>query len=184
MKSKKISKLFYLSFILIFWILIFTLTCKNPSGPGIDFNLRNWYMSISESAAGPGFTGRITYGDSNIISPSNYFARSNRLFTNGKYNYRIPELLALKDGSLLAFADRRYNGSGDLPNRIEVYVKKSTNNGTNWGAENQVTPNSLSKSDGYGDTAAVLDRKTGNVIAVVAHGQGFFSQPPKTLLEL
>ena len=44
MKSKKISKLFYLSFILIFWILIFTLTCKNPSGPGIDFNLRNWYI--------------------------------------------------------------------------------------------------------------------------------------------
>ena len=60
MKSK-ISKLFYFSFILIFWILIFTLTCKNPSGPGIDFNLRNWYMTAS--AAGPGYTGNITYGD-------------------------------------------------------------------------------------------------------------------------
>ena len=178
MKSKKISKLFYLSFILIFWILIFTLTCKNPSGPGIDFNLRNWYI-MSGMAKGPGFTNNITYGDSNIISPSNYFAASNQLFSNGTYKYRIPELLALPNGDLLAFADRRYNGAGDLPNRIEVYVKKSTNNGTNWGAEKQVTPTSLSKSDGYGDTAAVLDRKTGNVIAVVAHGQGFFQSTSK-----
>ena len=178
MKSKKISKLFYLSFILIFWILIFTLTCKNPSGPGIDFNLRNWYI-MSGMAAGPGFTNNITYGDSNIISPSNYFPASNQLFSNGTYNYRIPELLALPNGDLLAFADRRYNGAGDLPNRIEVYVKKSTNNGTNWGPENRVTPPSLSKSDGYGDTAAVLDRKTGNVIAVVAHGQGFFESTSK-----
>ena len=178
MKSKKISKLFYLSFILIFWILIFTLTCKNPSGPGIDFNLRNWYI-MSGMAAGPGFTNNITYGDSNIISPSNYFAASNQLFSNGTYNYRIPALLTLQNGDILAFADRRYNGAGDLPNRIEVYVKKSTNNGTNWGAEKLVTPTSLSKSDGYGDTAAVLDRKTGDVIAVVAHGQGFFQSTSK-----
>ena len=177
MKSK-ISKLFYLSFILIFWILIFTLTCKNPSGPGIDFNLRNWYI-MSGMAAGPGFTNNITYGDSNIISPSNYFAASNQLFSNGTYNYRIPALLTLQNGDILAFADRRYNGAGDLPNRIEVYVKKSTNNGTNWGAEKLVTPTSLSKSDGYGDTAAVLDRKTGDVIAVVAHGQGFFQSTSK-----
>ena len=178
MKSKKISKLFYLSFILIFWILIFTLTCKNPSGPGIDFNLRNWYI-MSGMAKGPGFTNNITYGDSNIISPSNYFAASNQLFSNVTYEYRIPELLALPNGDLLAFADRRYNGAGDLPNRIEVYVRKSTNNGTNWGAEKRVTPTSTSTMDGYGDTAAVLDRKTGNVIAVVAHGQGFFKSTSK-----
>ena len=130
-------------------------------------------------AAGPGFTNNITYGDSNIISPSNYFAASNQLFSNGTYNYRIPALLTLQNGDILAFADRRYNGAGDLPNRIEVYVKKSTNNGTNWGAEKLVTPTSLSKSDGYGDTAAVLDRKTGDVIAVVAHGQGFFQSTSK-----
>lgn len=180
MKSKKISKLFYLSFILIFWILIFTLTCKNPSGPGIDFNLRNWYI-MSGMAAGPGFTNNITYGSNTIIYPSNYMkAAKDMVFSNrNNWNYRIPELLALPNGDLLAFADRRYNGSGDLPNRIEVYVKKSTNNGTNWGPENRVTPTSLSKSDGYGDTAAVLDRKTGNVIAVVAHGQGFFKSTSK-----
>lgn len=178
MKSKKISKLFYLSFILIFCILIFTLTCKNPSGPGIDFNLRNWYI-MSGMAKGPGFTNNITYGDSNIISPSNYFAASNQLFSNRTYNYRIPELLALPNGDLLAFADKRAVGAGDLPNQIEVYVRKSTNNGTNWGPEKRITPVSTSKKDGHGDTAAVLDRKTGDIIAVVAFGQGFLNSTPQ-----
>ena len=177
MKSKKISKLFYLSFILIFWILIFTLTCKNPSGPGIDFNLRNWYI-MSGMAAGPGFTNNITYGDSNIISPSNYFAASNKLFSNGTYDYRIPALLTLPNGDILAFADKRTGGAGDLPNQIEVYVRKSTNNGTNWGPEKRITPQSISKKDGHGDTAVVLDKKTGHILALVAAGQGFVQSTP------
>ena len=173
MKSKKISKLFYLSFILIFWILIFTLTCKNPSGPGIDFNLRNWYI-MSEMAAGPGYTGNITYGDNTCIDPTKMLGNSNRLFTNQKnIHYRIPALLTLQNGNILAFADKRYNGAGDLPNRIEVMVKISTNNGTNWTDEKRVTPISTSTMDGNGDTGCVLDRKTGDVLALVAAGQGF-----------
>ena len=179
MKSKKISKLFYLSFILIFCILIFTLTCKNPSGPGIDFNLRNWYI-MSGMAAGPGYTGKITYGDYSNIDPTKMLGDSNRLFTNnGNIHYRIPELLACKDGTLLAFADKRYNGAGDLPNKIEVMVKISTNNGTNWTDEKKITPTSTSSKDGHGDTAAVLDKKTGDVIAVVAFGQGFVNSTPQ-----
>lgn len=179
MKSKKISKLFYLSFILIFWILIFTLTCKNPSGPGIDFNSRNWYI-MQGMVAGPGYTGNITYGNNTIIDPTTMLGDSNRLFTNtGNIHYRIPELLACKDGTLLAFADKRYSGAGDLPNKIEVMVKISTNNGTNWSTEKRITPQSQSKKDGHGDTAAVLDRKTGDVIAVVAFGQGFLNSTPQ-----
>ena len=177
MKSKKISKLFYLSFILIFWILIFTLTCKNPSGPGIDFNLRNWYI-MQGMAKGPGFTNNITYGDSNIINPS-LSVNSNQLFTNqGKTYYRIPALLTLLNGDILAFADKRTGGAGDLPNQIEVYVRKSTNNGTNFNAEKRITPQSTSKRDGHGDTAVVLDKKTGHILALVAAGQGFVQSTP------
>lgn len=177
MKSKKISKLFYLSFILIFWILIFTLTCKNPSGPGIDFNLRNWYI-MSGMAAGPGFTNNITYGDSNCIWPTN-FGGQYRVFTNqGNTHYRIPALLTLPNGDILAFADKRTGGAGDLPNQIEVMVKKSTNNGTNWDGEKRITPVSTSKKDGHGDTAVVLDKKTGHILALVAAGQGFVQSTP------
>jgi len=177
MKSKKISKLFYLSFILIFCILIFTLTCKNPSGPGIDFNLRNWYI-MQGMAAGPGYTGNITYGDSNCIWPTN-FGGQYRVFTNqGTTHYRIPALLTLPNGDILAFADKRYNGAGDLPNQIEVMVRKSTNNGTNFNAEKRITPPSASKKDGHGDTAVVLDKKTGHILALVAAGQGFLKSTP------
>lgn len=177
MKSK-ISKLFYLSFILIFWILIFTLTCKNPSGPGIDFNLRNWYI-MSGMVAGPGYTGNITYGNNTIIDPTKMLGKSNRLFTNnGSIHYRIPALLTLKNGDILAFADKRTGGAGDLPNQIEVYVRKSTNNGTNFNAEKRITPQSTSKKDGHGDTAVVLDKKTGHILALVAAGQGFMQSTP------
>ena len=180
MKSKKISKLFYLSFILIFWILIFTLTCKNPSGPGIDFNLRNWYI-MSGMAAGPGFTNNITYGSNTVIYPSNYMSKaSNMVFSNMKgWNYRIPALLTLPNGDILAFADKRYGGAGDLPNQIEVYVRKSTNNGTNFNAEKRITPQSTSKKDGHGDTAVVLDKKTGHILALVAAGNGFLASTPQ-----
>ena len=130
--------------------------------------------------AGPGYTGDITYGNYSNIDPTKMFGESNKLFTNQEnIHYRIPELLACKDGTLLAFADKRYNGAGDLPNKIEVMVKISTNNGTNWTDEKKITPTSTSSKDGHGDTAAVLDKKTGDVIAVVAHGQGFFQSTSK-----
>lgn len=181
MKSKKISKLFYLSFILIFWILIFTLTCKNPSGPGIDFNLRNWYIT-SGMAAGPGFTNNITYGDNTEINPTNYMKKAkDMLFTNDtaqKIYYRIPALLTLPNGDILAFADKRTGGAGDLPNQIEVYVRKSANNGTNFNGAKRITPVSTSKKDGHGDTAVVLDKKTGHILALVAAGQGFLQSTP------
>ena len=129
-------------------------------------------------AAGPGYTGNITYGDSNCIWPTN-FGGQYRVFTNqGTTHYRIPALLTLPNGDILAFADKRYNGAGDLPNQIEVMVRKSTNNGTNFNAEKRITPPSASKKDGHGDTAVVLDKKTGHILALVAAGQGFLKSTP------
>lgn len=178
MKSKKYQNYFISLYILIFWILIFTLTCKNPSGPGIDFNLRNWYMTAS--AAGPGYTGNITYGDNTEINPKNYMSKAKDMLFTNQINicYRIPALLTLPNGDILAFADKRTGGAGDLPNQIDVYVRKSTNNGTNFNAEKRITPKSTSKKDGHGDTAVVLDKKTGHILALVAAGQGFVQSTP------
>ena len=166
MKQKKlIIAIIFLSSFIWAW------QCKNPNGPGIDWLSRNWYMSETQA---PGYRGLITYGDSNAIDPQKQMGRDKILYTNGRgINYRIPALLTLKNGNILAFADKRYNGAGDLPNRIEVMVKISTNNGTNWTDEKRVTPISTSTMDGNGDTGCVLDRKTGDVLALVAAGQGF-----------
>lgn len=165
MKQKKlIIAIIFLSSFIWAW------QCKNPNGPGIDWLSRNWYMSETQA---PGYRGLITYGDNNAIDPQKQMGADKTLYTNGKINYRIPALLTLKNGNILAFADKRYNGAGDLPNRIEVMVKISTNNGTNWTDEKRVTPISTSTMDGNGDTGCVLDRKTGDVLALVAAGQGF-----------
>ena len=172
MKQKKlIIAIIFLSSFIWAW------QCKNPNGPGIDWLARNWYMSETQA---PGYRGPITYGDRKAIDPKTQMGNDKRLYTNyGKINYRIPALLTLPNGDILAFADKRTGGAGDLPNQIEVMVKKSTNNGTNWDGEKRITPVSTSKKDGHGDTAAVLDRKTGDIIAVVAFGQGFLNSTPQ-----
>ena len=171
MKQKKlIIAIIFLSSFIWAW------QCKNPNGPGIDWLARNWYMSETQA---PGYRGQITYGDSNAIDPQKQMGADKRLYTNGgRINYRIPALLTLQNGDILAFADKRTGGAGDLPNQIEVYVRKSTNNGTNFNAEKRITPQSTSKKDGHGDTAVVLDKKTGHILALVAAGQGFVQSTP------
>ena len=181
------SKLFFIPLTMIIIIGISVWACKNPSGPGIDFSGLVDYIPQSERAAGPGYTGNITYGDSNVINPTNWFGNdTNKCIFRGSGNihYRIPALLCLTNGDILAFADKRYGGAGDLPNRIEVVVKISTNNGTNWSAESIVTPISSSKQDGHGDTAVVQDRKTGDILAVVAYGNGFIQSEPNNQIRI
>ncbi|TKZ25383.1 sialidase family protein, partial [Brachyspira catarrhinii] len=54
----------------------------------------------------------------------------------------------------------------------------STNNGKTWSAETRITPESTSKNDGHGDAGFILDRKTGNIICVVAANNGFTASTP------
>lgn len=157
--------------------------CKNPNGPGVDWNLRNWYIMSPENS-GPGINMSLSYNSNgvitNIINPTNWFPAVWKIFADSNNNhYRIPAIITWTNGDILAFADKRYNGSGDLPNRIEVEVRISTNNGTNWDANKRITPASTSTKDGHGDTAVVLDRKTGDILALVAYGQGFIASTPE-----
>lgn len=157
--------------------------CKNPNGPGVDWNLRNWYIMSPENS-GPGINMSLSYNSNgvitNIINPTNWFPAVWKIFAGSNNNhYRIPAIITWTNGDILAFADKRYNGSGDLPNRIEVEVRISTNNGTNWDANKRITPASTSTKDGHGDTAVVLDRKTGDILALVAYGQGFIASTPE-----
>ncbi|TKZ25382.1 sialidase family protein, partial [Brachyspira catarrhinii] len=51
----------------------------------------------------------------------------------------------------------------------------STNNGKTWSAETRITPESKSKTDGHGDAGFILDRKTGNIVGVVASDNGYLA---------
>lgn len=51
--------------------------------------------------------------------------------TEGHKSYRIPAIIALPNGDLLAFAEGRVHGSGDFGN-INIVMKRSTDEGKTW----------------------------------------------------
>ncbi|MCI7438088.1 MAG: exo-alpha-sialidase [Coriobacteriaceae bacterium] len=51
--------------------------------------------------------------------------------TGGSANFRIPSIITLGDGSLLAAVDARWNHQGDA-GALDTIISKSTNNGQTW----------------------------------------------------
>ncbi len=50
---------------------------------------------------------------------------------NGYKSFRIPAIIVLPDGTLLAFCEGRVNGAGDFGNN-DIVMKRSTNKGKTW----------------------------------------------------
>lgn len=159
-------------------------------GPaGIDLSVLNKKNNKSEEIRGLadgllGYNGEITYGTNKRIVPNMDKAIEVFPFENAGAYYRIPALVVTTNGTLLAFADRRYNNRDDLPNRIEVEVTRSTNNGSNWSKRIKITPTSVSKTDGYGDTASVVVRNSNTVLALVASHRGFKASTPNNPINI
>lgn len=159
-------------------------------GPaGIDLSVLNKKNNKGEEIRGLadgllGYNGEITYGTNKRIVPNMDKAIVVFPFENAGAYYRIPALVVTTNGTLLAFADRRYNNRDDLPNRIEVEVTRSTNNGTNWSERIKITPTSVSKTDGYGDTASVVVRNSNTVLALVASHRGFQASTPSNPINI
>lgn len=124
-----------------------------------------------------GFNGDISYDQNTQIAP----VFTQQVFWSnegGTYNTsapRIPALLALPGKVLLAFADRRYEGSGDLPGLIEVWVKRSTDNGTTWDGGKRITKELKSADDGMGDVAVAYDKIRDTVVAIVCADAGLYT---------
>lgn len=129
-----------------------------------------------------GYNGQITYKSGTRLNPSMDNAVEAFPFQSGTAYYRIPSLVVTTNGTLLAFADRRYNNRNDLPNRIEVEVKRSTDNGKKWSKRIRVTPRSVSDTDGHGYVATVVNRKTGEILALVASCHGFVATVGQSLI--
>lgn len=79
------------------------------------------------------------------------------VFRSGESGYgtfRIPALLRLPDGTLLAFSEGRKNGLDDFGN-IQIVMKRSRDGGRHWGALQVVASNRNLQAD---NAAPVLDR--------------------------
>jgi len=78
----------------------------------------------------------------------------------GYHTFRIPAIVAANDGTLLAFAEGRVNGSGDNGN-IDLVLKRSFDGGATWGPLQLIHNNGSSEA---GNPAPVVDRNTGHII--------------------
>lgn len=81
----------------------------------------------------------------------------------GYSNYRIPSLITVKDGAILAFAEARKDHRGDSGN-IDLVMKRSTDNGQTWSPLQVVWdagPNTA------GNPCPVLDQFTGRIVMLM-----------------
>lgn len=89
--------------------------------------------------------------------------------------YRIPGIVALPNGDLVAVADRRLLHNGDLPAKIDVIVRRSTDKGRTWSDAIEVAHHD--EGGGYGDPA-IGTAPDGSLIIVMTHGNGLWGSTP------
>ncbi|BAS15842.1 sialidase [Arthrobacter sp. Hiyo8] len=88
--------------------------------------------------------------------------------TGGYRQYRIPALAVSTAGTVLAAYDGRPN-LDDLPNPIDLLLRRSTDNGRSW--EEQRVVRSGSGLNGYGDPSLLVDAVTGRIFMFHAAGR-------------
>lgn len=94
----------------------------------------------------------------------------------GVHTYRIPGLAATPAGTLIAVFDIRYNGSGDLPGRIDVGMMRSVDSGKTWENMRKIMcfdPNEpRSRGNGVGDPCVLVDANTGSIFVAALWSKG------------
>ena len=77
----------------------------------------------------------------------------------GYHTFRIPSLIAARNGTLLAFAEARREGAADAGD-IDLVVKRSRDGGRTWSPAQVVGDNGPNT---FGNPCPVLDRTTGTI---------------------
>lgn len=73
--------------------------------------------------------------------------------TDGFKSFRIPAIIKMANGDLMAFAEGRVNGAGDFGN-VKIVMRKSTDQGKTWSAISTVVSNDTLQA---GNPSPVLD---------------------------
>lgn len=97
-------------------------------------------------------------------------------------HYRIPSIVRLNDGTLMAFSDSRENGGADIGyGWIDLVYKTSNDNGATWSDQKYAARHSSTNGfhKAYGDASTVVDRESGDVLLMVSAGEvGFLMEKP------
>lgn len=96
----------------------------------------------------------------------------------GAASYRIPSLVALPSGRLVAGADRRIETPNDAPNEIHFVVRTSDDGGETWSPMRDVWSYPGGGRDGASliDAAMVYDARRGRLHVLVDHFPGGIGQ--------
>ena len=86
----------------------------------------------------------------------------------GYHTFRIPSVIATRNGTLLAFAEGRRAGASDAGD-IDLVVKRSRDGGQSWSALQVVGDNGPNT---FGNPCPVLDRNTGVLWLLSTHNRG------------
>ena len=100
--------------------------------------------------------------------------------------YRIPAMVTTKHGALLAVADGRISGCSDIPNPLDLVLKRSLDNGRTWTPLQVIADYGKNTNDtdiyptygltnpisrvAAGDAALLLDRTNGRVWVIYDNG--------------
>ena len=106
------------------------------------------------------------------------------LYRMGEYNskkYRIPAIITAKDGSLVTATDKRKRNINDLPEDIDIVVKRSTDGGRTW-SEPYTLAEGQGVGKGFGDCALVRTNDEGGLMAAFVGGCGFWEGQPASPL--
>ncbi|AZA11326.1 sialidase family protein [Corynebacterium gerontici] len=98
---------------------------------------------------------------------------------HGSKSYRIPSLLKLDSGVILAGADRRVSIANDSPNDIDFVMRRSLDDGRTWEAMQTLIeyPGEGRLGASVIDSVLVQDRDSGKVLVVIDHFPGGIGQP-------
>ena len=97
----------------------------------------------------------------------------------GSASYRIPSLLTLTSGTILAGADQRVSSANDSPNDINFVVRRSLDGGRSWEPAHTVIdcPGSGEDASSVIDSCMVQDPHTGRIHVLIDHFPGGIGQP-------
>ncbi|MCR2052043.1 exo-alpha-sialidase [Actinomyces bowdenii] len=97
----------------------------------------------------------------------------------GSASYRIPSILALASGTVLAGADQRVSSPNDAPNDINFVVRRSLDGGVTWQEPTTVIdcPGTGQDAANVIDSCMVQDPGTGRIHVLIDHFPGGIGQP-------
>ncbi len=101
---------------------------------------------------------------------------------NKSAHYRIPAIVYLENGSLVASIDKRKNSEYDLPEDIDVEVKISNDLGKTW--SKPITVAKGIEGHGFGDAGIATDGKNIYMVMVAGSGLWFYPSSAKKPLEM